>query len=217
MTQRIAGFYSILDANDEALARLLLRPVTEGGAGARVLQVRIKSGKPVSTREILAAAQMARKVTQEAGALLIINDRLDIALAVTADGVHLGQGDLPLTQARELARKMAPNRRFLIGISTHNRDQVIEATRTGADYLGFGPVFPTATKANPDPVQGVASLREAVTLAGSTPVVAIGGITPENATEVAAAGAAAACSISAVNHVENQAVAGARINAVFTV
>jgi thiamine-phosphate pyrophosphorylase len=104
---------------------------------------------------------------------------------------------------------------FIIGVSTHNREQVIEAVRGGADYLGFGPIFATSTKNNPDPVQGIAGLREAVAAAHAVPVVAIGGITPDTAGDVAAAGAAAACCISAVNHVENRALAGARINAAF--
>jgi thiamine-phosphate pyrophosphorylase len=214
--QLLTGFYSILDSNDEELARLLVRPVADGGAGARVLQVRIKSPgspEPVAAIEILAAARMARKVTSEAGALLIVNDRLDIALAAGADGVHLGQDDLPLAHARDIVNRMNPV--FLIGVSTHDRAQVIEAVREGADYLGFGPIFTTSTKANPDPVQGIAGLREAVAAARDVPVVAIGGITPDTARDIAAAGAAAACCISAVNHAENRAFAGARISAAF--
>ena len=96
---KLRGFYAILDACDEALARLLVGP-----AGATVLQVRLK---PASTREILAGARMARRVTTEAGAMLIVNDRLDVALAVGADGVHLGQDDLPLAAAREAAPGLA--------------------------------------------------------------------------------------------------------------
>lgn len=189
-----------------------------------MLQVRIKqsgqSGRPgqqepILAIEILAAARMARKVTSEVGALLIVNDRLDIALAAGADGVHLGQDDLPLARARELVSRMNLASPFLIGVSTHNRDQVIEAVRGGADYLGFGPIFATSTKLNPDPVQGIAGLREAVAAAHDIPVVAIGGITPDTAADVAAAGAAAACCISAVNHSENSALAGARISAAF--
>jgi thiamine-phosphate pyrophosphorylase len=217
--QQIAGFYSVLDSHDEELARLLVRPVADGGAGSRVLQVRIKqpgSPEPVAAVEILAAARMARKVTSEFGALLIVNDRLDIALAAGADGVHLGQDDLPLVRARDIVSRMNPASPFLIGVSTHNREQVIEAVRGGADYLGFGPIFATSTKDNPDPVQGTAGLREAVAAAQDVPIVAIGGITPDTAADVAMAGAAAACCISAVNHVENRALAGARISAALT-
>lgn len=213
--ERIHGFYSILDAHDEALARLLVRPVAQGGAGAPVLQVRIKRAAPVPTAEILAAARMARAVTAEAGALLIVNDRLDIALAVDADGVHLGQDDLPLADARAVALRLHRDRPLLIGVSTHDREQVCAAVRGGADYIGFGPVYATTTKMNPDPVQGIAGLRDAVAHACGLPVVAIGGITPERITEIAATGAAAACLISAVNRAEDPALAGSGVGAVF--
>ena len=209
---RFFGFYSILDRNDEHLARLLVRPVDQGGAGARVLQVRIKPQKSVPVSEVLAVARMARSVTARAGALLIIDDRLDIAMAVDADGVHLGQDDLPLAEARALVARLRADRPFLFGISTHDREQVLEAVRAGADYLGFGPVYETATKNNPDPVQGIAGLEAAVIAAGDTPVVAIGGITPERAPDVAATGAAAACCISAVNDAPDPARAGTLIS-----
>jgi thiamine-phosphate pyrophosphorylase len=178
-----------------------------------VLQVRIKPAKPVPIPEILAAARMARAVTAEAGALLIIDDHLDIALAVDADGVHLGQSDLPLAEARTLVARWKPERPFVIGISTSDPAQIEDAIRGGADYLGFGPVYETMTKLDPDPVQGIDRLAEAVRLAGNVPVVAIGGITPDRAPAVAAAGAVAACCISAVNASENPAAAGARIGA----
>jgi thiamine-phosphate diphosphorylase len=139
-------------------------------------------------------AAMARRVCDEAGAALIVNDRIDVALAAGADGVHLGQTDLPLAEARAVAGV-----RLWIGISTHNPEQVRAALAGGADYLGYGPVFPTETKANPDPVQGVDALRAAVALAGRIPVVAIGGITPARVAEVYEAGAAAVCAIGAVN------------------
>src|SRR5690606_5965830 len=97
--------------------------------------------------------------------------------------------------------------RLWIGISTHDLAQVRAALAGGADYLGYGPVFPTGTKANPDPVQGIARLREAVALAGSTPVVAIGGITPARADEVHGAGVAAVCAIGAINDAPDAAAA----------
>jgi len=184
----LRGFYSVLDRNDDALAEALVSPA---GAGSTVLQVRLK---PAPTRELLAAAHMARAVTRRHGALLVVNDRLDVALAVGADAVHLGQDDLPLAAARAIGGD-----RLWIGISTHNEDQVAAAVAGGADYLGFGPVYATATKIDPDPVQGIEGLRRAVSLAGAVPVVAIGGITPERAAEVAATGAAAACAIGSVN------------------
>ena len=194
----VRGFYAILDRDDESLARALVI-----GGGARVLQVRIKprSGPAPGAAELIGIAAMARRVCDEAGAALVINDRIDVALAAGADGVHLGQTDLPLAEAREVVREAARGARggLWIGISTHNPEQVRAALAGGADYLGYGPVFATGTKANPDPVQGVDALRAAVALAGQTPVVAIGGITPERVDALYAAGAAAVCAIGAVN------------------
>lgn len=190
---RIAGFYAVLDRDDEELAHALV-----GGGGARVLQVRLK---PARAAEILAAARMARRVCDEHGALLVVNDRVDLAVAAGADGVHLGQTDLPLAEARRLAPELC------FGVSTHDAKQVAAAVAAGADYLGFGPVFPTQTKANPDPVQGVAGLRAAVAAARGTPIVAIGGIEPAAVAEVYAAGAAAICAIRAVNFAPDVEVA----------
>lgn len=182
----LRGFYAVLDRDDEALARTLV-----GRGGARVLQVRLKHAEAA---EVVRVARMARRVCDDAGALLVVNDRIDAALAAGADAVHLGQIDLPLSEARALA-----GRRLRIGVSTHDVEQVERAVAGGADYLGFGPVFATTTKANPDPVQGVAGLAAAVRAAGRVPVVAIGGITPARAAEVFATGAHAICAISAVN------------------
>lgn len=189
---KLAGFYAVLDRDSEALARAL---VIDGGA--RVLQIRIKPrGKATSADaiDIVRIARMARRICDEAGASLVVNDRLDIALAVRADAVHLGQTDLPLAAARALSAG-----RLAIGISTHEPAQVDAALAGGADYLAYGPVFATTTKKNPDPVQGLAALREAVRRAGSVPVVAIGGISPATAEVVYDTGAAAICAISAVN------------------
>ncbi|HEY1813286.1 MAG TPA: thiamine phosphate synthase [Kofleriaceae bacterium] len=182
----IRGFYAVLDRDDEVLARQLL-------GVARVLQVRIKPG---SAEEILRVAQLARRLCDEVGALLIVNDRVDLALASGADGVHLGQTDLPIEEARRFAPEL------VIGVSTHDVRQVEDAVASGADYLGFGPIFATQTKENPDPVQGIAGLRAAVGAARGTPIVAIGGIaaSPAVAREVYGAGAAAICAIRGVNH-----------------
>jgi thiamine-phosphate pyrophosphorylase len=149
--------------------------------------------KPAAVDDIVRVARMARRVCDEAGAALVVNDRVDVALAVGADGVHLGQTDMPLPAARALVGS-----RLAIGVSTHDLAQVRRACEGGADYIGYGPVFETRTKENPDPVQGLAALRAAVREAGETPVVAIGGITPERAAALYASGAAAVCAISAV-------------------
>jgi len=180
----VSGFYAVLDRDDEQLARTLV-------SVARVLQIRIKPG---SAAEILRVARMARRICTDAGAMLVVNDRVDLALAAGADGVHLGQRDLPIAEARRLAP------RLVIGVSTHDVGQVERAVAAGADYLGFGPIFATRTKENPDPVQGIAGLRAAVAAARGTPIVAIGGIEPASAREVYAAGASAICAIRAVNH-----------------
>jgi thiamine-phosphate diphosphorylase len=196
--ERIRGFYGVLDREDETLARTL-------AAAACVLQVRLKprgAAVHADAADVVRVATMARRVCDAAGIALVVNDRVDIALAVGADGVHLGQADLPLAAARAIA-----GTRLWIGISTHDIDQVRAACAGGADYLGFGPVFATATKANPDPVQGLDGLRAAVAAAGMIPIVAIGGITPERASEVYSAGAAAVCAIGAVNDAPD--VAGA--------
>jgi thiamine-phosphate pyrophosphorylase len=184
----IRGFYAVLDRDDEALARVLV-------SEARVLQVRIKprTGR-CDTAELVQIARMTRRVCDAAGAALIVNDRIDVALAAGADGVHLGQSDLPIDEARRISRSL------WIGISTHNLAQVRAACDAGADYLGFGPVFATATKENPDPVQGIAGLRAAVAAAAGRPVVAIGGIAVTNAGDIYRTGAHAICAISAVNH-----------------
>jgi thiamine-phosphate pyrophosphorylase len=199
---QVRGFYAVLDRDDPALAERLVSP---DGAGARVLQIRLK-GAPAA--ELLAVAERALPVARRHGALLIINDRLDIALAAAADGVHLGQDDLPLPAARALVAGVPG---FVIGISTHDVAQVREAVRGGADYLGFGPVFATRTKQDPDPVQGIQGLAAAVAAAGDLPVVAIGGITPDHAGAVAGAGASAACAISAVLGAPDVAGAGRAI------
>lgn len=183
----IRGFYAVLDRDDEALARALVRE-------ARVLQVRIKPrGGRCEAAELVRIARMARRICDAAGAALIVNDRIDIALAAAADGVHLGQTDLSIEDARRISGAL------WIGISTHNVAQVRAACAAGADYLGFGPVFATATKANPDPVQGLAGLRAAVVAAEGRPLVAIGGITAANVDDIYGTGAHALCAISAVN------------------
>jgi thiamine-phosphate pyrophosphorylase len=185
----ICGFYAVLDRDDPALARALV-------GEARVLQVRIKppaGGVNADAGELVRVARMARRICDDAGAALIVNDRVDVALAVDADGVHLGQTDLPIEDARRLAPAL------WIGVSTHNLDQVRIACEAGADYLGFGPVFTTTTKANPDPVQGIEGLRAAVAAGAGRPVVAIGGITAATAGEVYRTGAHAICAIGAVN------------------
>jgi thiamine-phosphate pyrophosphorylase len=185
----IRGFYAVLDRDDEDLARVLV-------GAARVLQVRIKprAGR-CDAAALVRIARMARRICDAAGAALIVNDRIDIALAADADGVHLGQADLPIEAARRISRDL------WIGISTHDLAQVQAACAAGADYLGFGPVFATVTKQDPDPVQGTSGLAAAVVAAAAAgrPLVAIGGITAADIDDIYRTGAHAICAISAVN------------------
>jgi thiamine-phosphate pyrophosphorylase len=157
--------------------------------GARLLQLRLKDA---STRELLAAARAVRALTTRAGALLLVNDRPDVALAAHADGVHLGQDDLPVAAARTVLGPGA-----LIGVSTHDVEQARTAAADGADYVGVGPVFATSTKRGALPPRGLALVR-AVRTAVPLPLVAIGGITPETAAGVRAAGADAVAMIGAL-------------------
>jgi thiamine-phosphate pyrophosphorylase len=149
-------------------------------AGVRLIQLR---DKQASSRDLYATAQQLAAYIWEQGGTFIVNDRADVALAVGADGVHLGQDDLPVESARAI---LGPGK--MIGYSTHVLEQVREADRTSANYIAFGPVFPTTSKMNPDAVVGLEGLR-AARKATRKPLVAIGGITLENARAVIEAGA----------------------------
>jgi thiamine-phosphate pyrophosphorylase len=172
--------YPILD-----LAALGGRPLVEAAAalmagGARLVQLRAKD---LADGALLAAVRSVLPVVRGAGGALIVNDRADVALIAGADGVHVGQDDLPPAECRRL---LGPD--ALVGCSTHGIDELRRAAREPVDYVAFGPVFPTTTKASPDPVVGLERLREARRQA-ELPLVAIGGITAGNAAEVVAAGA----------------------------
>ena len=157
-------------------------------AGARFIQLREKE---LPDDQLYAEARSALEAAVDAGVTLIINDRVDLAVALKAPGVHLGQSDLTPDSARRL---LGPD--AIIGFSTHNIGQVREAVKMPIDYLAFGPIFPTSTKEDPDPVTGIELLREVSEIAGPIPVVAIGGITRLNICNVLAAGAASAAIIS---------------------
>ena len=157
--------------------------------GARLIQIRDKNA---SDRAFYEAALAIRKLTADAGALFFVNDRVDIAAAVGADGVNVGQTDLPISAARAV---LGP--KMMVGLSCDCIEQAIEAAKLGADYVGFGPVFPTATKLDAGPVSGLETLRQVCSRV-SLPVVAIGGICASNIAEVASAGAACAAVISAI-------------------
>ena len=157
--------------------------------GVRLFQYRDKTSPMI---EAYRQATKLRRAAADAGALFLVNDRCDLALAVDADGVHLGQDDLLLSDARSL---LGPAK--IIGISTHRASQVEEATREGADYLGFGPIFPTGTKPQHGPAVGIEGLRHIRPLT-QLPVFAIGGITLDSLDAVIEAGADGVAVISAI-------------------
>lgn len=171
--------YAILDVGpaeelDLALAESL------SGAGVRLIQLR---GKQASTRKIYDASRRLTEQLSARGVRVIVNDRADVAAIAGAGGVHVGQEDLPVEEARKVC-----GRDCWIGVSTHDLEQFRAAARTSADYIAVGPIFPTATKENPDPVVGVELLRAARQVT-EKPLVAIGGITIESAESVFRAGA----------------------------
>jgi len=185
----LSGLYVIFDplvSPDRSLPDVLKTAAT---AGARMFQYR---NKTAPMKEAYAQALPLRKIAQELGVLFIVNDRCDLALAVDADGVHLGQDDLPLHLARKV---MGPDK--LIGISTHNPQQVSTATVGGPNYLGFGPIFTPGSKVDHDPVVGLQGLR-AIRSLTALPIFAIGGITADRTEEVVRAGADGVAVISAI-------------------
>jgi thiamine-phosphate pyrophosphorylase len=189
MSFNLPKLYAITDARLTNLshAEQVLR-LSRGGA--RLIQLREKHA---GGREFFAAAEEALRAARGRGVRLIINDRVDIALALGADGVHLGQDDLPPLAARSILGERA-----VIGFSTHNIEQAEAAARLPIDYLAIGPVFATSSKENPDPVVGLDGLRRVRQAVPNLPLVAIGGITPENAQETLAAGADSLAVISAL-------------------
>ncbi|NJD67387.1 MAG: thiamine phosphate synthase [candidate division NC10 bacterium] len=157
--------------------------------GASMIQLRDKVAGP---GQLLPEARQIAQLCRERGVCFIVNDRLDLALAADADGVHLGQDDLPPPAAR---RVLGPDK--ILGVSTHSLEQALEATEQGADYLGSGPIFATGTKATGYEPRGcgiIRQLRSRIDL----PLIAIGGIALNNVGEVIAAGATGAAVISAI-------------------
>jgi thiamine-phosphate pyrophosphorylase len=171
--------YAIIDSgllttSELALAELL------AGSGVELIQYR---SKKASSRSYFETSQQLSSVLMPRGVRFIVNDRPDIALLSGAGGVHVGQTDLGVEEARAIC-----GRERWVGVSTHTLEQVAAADLTSADYVAFGPIFPTTTKENPDAVVGTQLLRQARQLTRK-PLVAIGGITCERAAEVYAAGA----------------------------
>lgn len=186
--------YAILDpaqAKDRSLFYVLTDLLA---GGARIIQLRAKD---LTSSEFYRLAIEARDLTRRAGCLFIVNDRVDIAMVSHADGVHLGQDDLPLAVARRLM-----GREKIIGISTHDLAQGEEAEREGADYIGFGPIFGTATKHTGYSARGIETLRQMCKTV-NVPIVAIGGVTESNVQQVWDAGANAAAIITDIMGAED--------------
>jgi len=157
--------------------------------GADTIQFRQKSG---TTRSMIETAREMREICGRGGATFIVNDRIDVALACEADGVHLGQDDFPIPLARRL---LGEDR--IVGGSAGTTEELLRCCREGADYVGFGPVYATSSKDDAGPAVGVQALQGAVSRVG-IPLIAIGGITAGNAGEVMAAGAWGVAVVSSV-------------------
>jgi len=199
------GYYFITDsglscAGNDSDVRSAVR------AGLDVVQYRRKEG---ATGALYVEALRLASICRDTGTLFIVNDRVDIALAVDADGVHLGQDDMPYEAARDL---LGPYR--IIGISVSNMEEAIQAVSSGADYLGVGPVFATSTKADAAVPCGIELIKR-IKDAFNIPVIAIGGIDRENAPAVISAGADMVCAISAVVTKENAEAEMRRFQALF--
>jgi thiamine-phosphate pyrophosphorylase len=180
MDFRIPRLYAIIDPSQTgnlsplAVADILLT------VGVRLIQYR---GKTDSSRRLFDICSEVAARVRQAGGIFIVNDRADVARLTDADGVHVGQEDLSVEDVR---RVLLPGQR--VGLSTHTKAQFEEAVATSADYVAFGPIFPTGSKERPDPVVGLDRLREMRALTRK-PLVAIGGITLDNAASVIEAGA----------------------------
>jgi thiamine-phosphate pyrophosphorylase len=157
--------------------------------GADTIQFRQKEG---STREMIQVARDVKQACVESGVTFIVNDRVDVAIASEADGVHLGQDDFPIPLARELLGKER-----IIGGSAATMEEARKCLSDGADYVGFGPVYPTSSKDDAGPVSGISILKDVVE-AIPLPIIAIGGVSAENTIEVIQAGAHGIAVISAV-------------------
>jgi thiamine-phosphate pyrophosphorylase len=200
--------YDLYVITDEGLSKGLThaeiaRRAIEGGAD--VIQLR---DKRMDDKALARCALEIRELTRKAGVLFIVNDRLGVALASGADGVHLGQGDMPASEAKPLCPAG-----FIIGVSAGTLEEAAQAERDGADYVGLGPVCHTGSKSDAGPACGF-SLITSVKGNVSIPVIAIGGIGPSNAKEAIQAGADGVAVISAVVGQDDVSGAARRLKAI---
>ena len=186
MNKKISGYYFITDSS-LSKAGNLRDVLCAAKAGVKIIQYRNKSG---STKELYEEALRLKSACGKS--IFLINDRVDIAFAVDAGGVHLGQDDMPCRTARKIL-----GRNKIIGVTARNVREAKKARKDGADYIGVSPVFGTATKSDAGKPVGTGMVRK-IKKAVSVPVVAIGGINLSNAPGVVKAGADGLCAISAV-------------------
>jgi thiamine-phosphate pyrophosphorylase len=182
----VKGYYFITDSG-LSRAGILSDVIQAEACGVRIVQYRNKTADTLAMYE---EAVRLRQICQKA--LFLINDRLDIALAADADGVHLGQSDMPYRAARRLLGE-----KKVIGITVHNLAEALQAENAGADYLGVSPIYQTSTKADAGKPAGIALIEE-IRARVEIPLIAIGGINLANAPQVVEAGADGLCAISAV-------------------
>jgi len=185
--EEVRGLYAIVDTDLVGPIRAVRVAEALVEAGAGVLQLRAKT---LQSGDFLALARRLRDICYGRGALFIVNDRVDVAIASGASGVHLGQDDIPVLEARRLL-----GREMVIGLSTHSLEQARLAGDTSADYISFGPVYPTSTKKDAEPALGLEALGKACSLV-TKPLVAIGGITEDRLPGVLATGVEAVAMIS---------------------
>jgi len=180
LLKNIPRFYPIIDTSQIPLQRIEEAALAIIEAGAGIIQLR---GKNIPSRDILKLGRVIKQIADKNNVLFIINDRVDIAILANASGVHLGQDDIPIREARKILGKDK-----IIGISTHNIKEAVCACKNGADYISFGPIFATKTKKDAQEPKGIEALQN-VRRNADIPIVAIGGITLENAADVYNAGA----------------------------
>jgi thiamine-phosphate pyrophosphorylase len=180
------------DQQDLPTLKHVVRKAVEGGV--TMVQVREKHG---DVRAFIERAQAVKTILEGTGVPLIINDRVDVALAVDADGVHLGQSDMPATIAREL---IGPNK--ILGLSIETEEQLAEADSLPIDYIGLSAIFVTPTKTNTKKHWGIDGLKMALETT-SLPIVAIGGINESNIPQLSATGVHGLALVSAICHAEN--------------
>ena len=217
----LRGYYAILDVRASGLALGASTLESERQRAEELLSARPcclqLRAKQLPAGDLLALARALVESCRRAGIPFCVNDRLDVALMVGADAVHVGQEDLPLDDVRAVLASVAAARQgrpLWIGVSTHDLGQARAAEAGGADYIGFGPVFPTASKLRPDPVVGLDGLAQ-VTRQVALPVVAIGGITRASLSQVIAAGASAAAVIGDIDTASHRLAAAREVAAAF--